>query len=262
MCDECRADADVLDAGRERIYEFLAAILSHPDSGTWGRATDPKAQMEDEAAVDALREGATTWGGAPEFGPAGAPDLDLRSLVVELCQPLAHLKADYDRFFVKSRLNSHSPLEMDHKGAWRKRRPERAVEELRREYEAADCPDREWMPGREDHAARELGFMAWLIARSRIQRRLVCLGGAPAASLRGCDLAQRHFFGHHLAGWLPDLASELKEFEGGGCLEELGRFLAAWINLERRYLDAESRFAETMPSPRGTSTPRPQAALA
>lgn len=102
--------------------------------------------------------------------------------------------------------------------------------------------------------------MAWLIARSRIQRRLVCLGAGPGSALRGCDLAQRHFFGHHLAGWLPDLAAELQEFEGGGCLEELGRFLAAWINLERRYLDAESRFAE--PTPRGTMKSRPRAVSA
>lgn len=262
MCDECRFDADAVDAGRERIYGFLATVLSHPDSGMWGRATDPHAQLEDMATVDALRRAGAAWGDGPDAEATGDADLDLRSLVLEVCRPLASLKVDYDRFFVRSRLNSHSPLEMDHKGAWRKKRPEPALEELRREYEAAGCPEREWMPTRADHVSRELGFMAWLIGRSRIQRRLVCLGGAPAGVLRGCDLAQLHFFGHHLAGWLPDLAAELQEFEGGGCLEELGRFLAAWINLERRYLKAESRFAEPAPPPRGTPKSRPQAVLA
>jgi TorA maturation chaperone TorD len=256
MCDECRFDADALDAGRERIYGFLASVLSHPESGMWGRATDPAAQAGDIAAVDALRRATAAWDAEP--AKAG---LDLRFLVVELCRPLAGLKLDYDRFFVRSRRNSRSPLEMDHEGAWRKKRPGPGLARLRREYEAADCPEREWMPTRADHVSRELGFMAWLIARSRIQRRLVCLGGAPAAVLRGCDLAQLHFFGHHLAGWLPDLAAELREFEGGGCLEELGRFLAAWINLERRYLKAESRFAEAA-STRKRPASRPRAALA
>lgn len=261
MCEECRFDADAMDAGRERIYGFLASVLSHPDAGMWGRATDPRAQREDVATVDAIRRASAAW--EAESGDAAIDaDLDLRSLVVELCRPMASLKVDYDRFFVRSRRVSHSPLEMDHRGAWRKRRPEKALLDLRREYEAAGCPDREWMPTRDDHASRELGFMAWLIARSRIQRRLVCLGGAPAAVLRGCDLAQLHFFGHHLAGWLPDLAAALREFEGGGCLEELGRFLAAWINLERRYLEAESRFAETAPPARERPTSRPRAALA
>ena len=255
MCEECRSDADVVNASRESVYELLTALLSHPDAGAWGRATDAVHQRHDVAAVDGLRRVAASWGG----DAVSLPALDLRPLTVELCQPLGHIRADYDRFFVNCRLKSHSPLEMDHRGAWRRRRPERALDELRREYEAADCPDRVGRAGRADHASRELEFMGWLVARSRIERRLVCLGAAPASGLQRCDLAQRHFFEDHLAGWLPDLAAELQEFEGGGCLEELGRFLAAWIHLERRYLEAESRFAETISSPRPAAKARPQA---
>jgi TorA maturation chaperone TorD len=243
MCDECRSDADVADARRERLYEFLAAVLAHPDAGTWGRATDPNEQALDVAAVDALRG-----------DDASAGDLDLRALMVELCQPLNHLKADYDRFFVKSRRNSHSPLEMDHKTPWLRRRPERVVEELAREYDAAGAPEHDWEPSRPDHAARELGFMAWLIARSRFQRRMACLGAKDEEAVRGCDLAQREFFGHHLAGWLPELAAQLREFAGGGCLEQLGRFLAAWIIRERRYLDADPRFAGEIVPPEDGAT--------
>ena len=64
MCEEWRFDADAVDAGRERIYEFLASVLSHPDSGMGGRATDPKAQREDVATVDSLRRAAAAWNSA------------------------------------------------------------------------------------------------------------------------------------------------------------------------------------------------------
>ncbi|MDG3002363.1 molecular chaperone TorD family protein [Paludisphaera mucosa] len=254
MCDDCTSEADVVDAGRERIYEFLAAILTNPDAGTWGRVTDPEEQRRDVATVDALRAAAASRDVGLENGDATSSDLDLRALVVELCQPLGHLKADCDRFFVRARRNSHSPLEMDHKTAWLKRRPERAVEELNREYEDAACPEHENLPTRPDHASRELEFMAWLIAQARFQRRMACLGAASPEAVRSCDLAQRHFFGHHLAGWLPELAAQLREFAGGGCLEQLGRFLAAWIATERRCLDVEPRFAEADESMQTTET--------
>ncbi|AMV38349.1 molecular chaperone [Planctomyces sp. SH-PL62] len=251
MCDQCRCDADTFDTLRERIYDFLAAILTHPDLGTWGRVTNPSEQARDVAAVDVLRSAASPASGKPSE-PLETDDLDLRPLMVELCQPLGRLRADYDRFFVKSRRISHSALEMDHKSAWLRRRPDRSIDELSREYDAAGLPAREDSPSRCDHVARELGFMAWLIAQSRFQRRVACLGAGRGDEVRGCDLAQRDFFGHHLAGWLPELAAQLRDYEGGGCLEQLGRFLAAWIVLERRYLDAEPRFVGVTPSPRGT----------
>ena len=234
MCDACRSEADDLDARRERIYELLAALLTSPDAGEWGRATRPGEQARDVAAADALREEARRLGLGEE-----ADDLDLRGLMVELCQPLGHLQAEYDRFFVRSRRTSHSPLELAHRSPWVRRHPERGVDELSRTYDEAGLPDREGDPSRPDHAARELGFMAWLIAQSRFGRRMACLGAADAEEALGCDLAQRDFFGHHLAGWLPELAARLRDHEGGGFPEQLGRFLAAWIILERRRLDAE-----------------------
>lgn len=253
MCDQCRCDADTFDTLRERIYDFLAAILTHPDLGTWGRVTNPAEQARDVAAADVLRSAASPASGKSS-GPLGADDLDLRTLMVELCQPLGRLRADYDRFFVKSRRISHSALEMDHKSAWLRRRPDRGIDELSREYAAAGLPAQENAPLRCDHVARELGFMAWLIAESRFQRRVACLGAGRGDEVRGCDLAQRDFFGHHLAGWLPELAAQLSDYEGGGCLERLGRFLAAWINLERRYLDAEPRFAGATSTRRATKS--------
>ncbi|WP_165075361.1 TorD/DmsD family molecular chaperone [Paludisphaera rhizosphaerae] len=237
MGDANWSDLDAIDAGRERIYGFLGALLTDPDAGEWGCATLPD---EQEAAIQAADAVQAAW---------SMPGLDLRRLVIELCQPLGHLKAEYDRFFTRSRLNSHSPLEMDHQSEWRRRHPEAVVEELRREYEAAGCPARENLPARADHAARELGFMAWLIARSRFERKMAALGASTAEAVRSCDLAQRGFFGHHLAGWLPELAAQLRSYAGGGCMEELGRFLTAWITVERHHLGVQPPTVEATPPP-------------
>lgn len=242
---EC-LDPELIETGREQIYAFLGAILTNPDAGEWGRAMLPDAQRAAIQAADALR------------GAFPTPGLDLRGLVVELCQPLGRLKADYDRFFTRSRLKSHSPLEMDHKSEWRRRHPGPSVEELRREYEQAGCPDRGNLPTRADHAARELGFMAWLIARSRFERKMAALGASSAEAVRTCDLAQREFFGHHLAGWLPELAARLRDFAGGGCMEQLGRFLTAWITVERHHLGVAPLLAEATSPPARGRRRRPQ----
>jgi hypothetical protein len=56
-----------------------------------------------------------------------------------------------------------------------------------------------------------------------------------------CDLAQQSFFSDHLAGWLGPLATSLRRCTSGGYFEPLGRFMAAWIPLDRHLLDPEPR---------------------
>ena len=77
---------------------MLEALLSHPDEAKWGRVLgrtgaapghchgrcDPSRGIVD-ASIHFCRESSP------------CEELDLRFLVVELCQPLEHLKGEYER---------------------------------------------------------------------------------------------------------------------------------------------------------------------
>src|SRR5271166_4000261 len=82
-------DTSALEDHRERVYGFLAALFSHPDEGKWGRVLGGSAQRLAIAASGMDYE--------VRDGELPSDELDLRFLVVELCQPLEHLKAEYER---------------------------------------------------------------------------------------------------------------------------------------------------------------------
>ena len=72
------------------------------------------------------------------------------------------------------------------------------------------------LPGRPDHVAFEIGFMAFLIGQKRLLSRLAKVRSPGPEQFTRCDLAQRSFFGDHLAGWVGEFAAGLRKNTGGG----------------------------------------------
>src|SRR6516165_5612562 len=86
-----------IEESRERVYGILEAVLSHPDEGKWGRVTTGREQRLAIATADAVRAFAAAADYPLLPGELPGDELDLRFLMVDLCQPLEHLKAEYER---------------------------------------------------------------------------------------------------------------------------------------------------------------------
>ncbi|MFO0889818.1 MAG: molecular chaperone TorD family protein [Isosphaeraceae bacterium] len=243
-----RSGVDPLGDGyREPIYGFLAAIFSHPDEGKWGRVLHPQEQRSITAAVDLACKSALKLEYPLLDGELPASELDARMLILELCQPLEHLKAEYERVLCRREpADDCSPFELDHRGV---PRGSLAIEQLGRfatTYRAFGFLEDEQLPARPDHIAFELGFMYHLALQQRLATRLAPFDPLAARLAARCDLAQRNFFGDHLAHWVTSFASGLQEAPGGGYLEALGRVLAAWMPLERLRFGVTEEFEEAM----------------
>ena len=228
------------EEARGRIYAFLGALFSHPDTGKWGRVLNANEQRLAIATADALRTRACAMKYPVLADELPASELDLRFLVVELCQPLEHLKAEYERVLcVKKPRRGCSPFALDHQKEITGFLLAESLANLAGVYRAFGFAQDNKLPLRTDHIAYELEFMNWLISQWRLASRMALVDRQAAELATRCDLAQRSFFGDHLAGWAGPLSAGLQKYTSGGYFEPLGRFLAAWIPLERHFLKAE-----------------------
>jgi len=237
---EIGPEAGPVEEARGRIYAFLGALFSHPDMGKWGRVLNADEQRLAIATADALRARACGMKYLVLADELPGSELDLRFLVVELCQPLEHLKAEYERVLcVRRPRPGCSPFALDHQKEITGFFLAESLANLAGVYRAFGFAQGNKLPLRTDHIAYELEFMSWLISQRRLVSRMAFFDRQAAEQATRCDLAQRSFFSDHLAGWAGPLSAGLQKYTGGGYFEPLGRFLAAWIPLERYFLNAE-----------------------
>jgi TorA maturation chaperone TorD len=238
-------EVDPIDRVRGRIYRFLAALLSHPDEGNWGCAVRAADQREAMLAADLLRETAVAAGYPVLCDELPAEELDLRLLVLELCQPLEHLREEYERVFCVRRVEpACSPYELNHRDGADGITLAESLANLAATYHASGFAVEGRLPRRPDHLAFELGFMAWLVARRRLAGLLAAVDHEAAEEAAFCDLAQRNFFGDHLSDWVASFGAGLQKYTGGGYLDALGRFMSAWVPFERHHLGLEPGLQE------------------
>jgi TorA maturation chaperone TorD len=235
-------EVGTMEECQERIYGFLAALFSHPDEGTWGRVLGASAQRLAIASADSIRAAADRM----DYPLAGAElpcgELNLRFLVLDLCQPLDHLKAEYERVFCADCCPECSPYELDHRERHGEGDDQTAfLADLVLLYRAFGFSAGDHLPVRPDHIRFELEFTRWLLAQRRFAARLARVDPDGVFQVARYDLARRKFFSDHLSGWVAALAAGLHNYTSGGYIEPLGRFLAAWIPLERYVLDREPR---------------------
>jgi len=249
---EIGPEAGPVEEARGRIYAFLGALFSHPDTGKWGRVLNANEQRLAIATADALRARACGMKYPVLADELPGSALDLRFLVVELCQPLEHLKAEYERVLCvrRPRLGC-SPFALDHQKEITGFLLAESLANLAGVYRAFGFTQGNKLPLRTDHIAYELEFMNWLIRQRRLASRMALVDPQAAEQATRCDLAQRSFFGDHLAGWAGPLSAGLQQCTSGGYFEPLGRFLAAWIPLERHFLNVELPRSEIHGSRKG-----------
>lgn len=227
---------------RERIYGILEALLSHPDEGNWGRVLLGQAQRLAIATADSVRRAASQVEYPLLPGELSCEELDLRFLVVDLCQPLEHLKCEYERVLCTKRPRAGcSPFALDHHRELKGVAPPELLADLAGLYRSFGFSEGSRLPLRPDHVAFEVGFMRFLIGQRRLVSRMVGVDPRGAEQFARCDLAQESFFRDHLAGWVGEFAAGLRKNAGGGYFEPLGRFLAAWMPLERYYFESRAR---------------------
>ncbi|MGZ3414385.1 MAG: TorD/DmsD family molecular chaperone [Isosphaeraceae bacterium] len=237
---EIGPEAGLVEEARGRIYAFLGALFSHPDMGKWGRVLNADEQRLAIATADVLRARACGMKYLVLADELPGSELDLRFLVVELCQPLEHLKAEYERVLcVRRPRPGCSPFALDHQKEITGFLLAESLANLAGVYRAFGFAQGNKLPLRTDHIAYVLVFMSWLISQRRLVSRMALFDRQAAEQATRCDLAQRSFFSDHLAGWAGPLSAGLQKYTGGGYFEPLGRFLAAWIPLERYFLNAE-----------------------
>ncbi len=228
------------EEARGRIYAFLGALFSHPDTGKWGRVLNAGEQRLAIATADALRARACGTKYPVLADELQASELDLRFLVVELCQPLEHLKAEYERVLcIRKPRPGCSPFGLDHQQEITGFSRAESLANLAVLYRSFGFAQGNRLPLRTDHIAYELEFMNWLISQWRLASRMALVDCQAAEQAARCALAQRSFFGDHLAGWAGPLSAGLQKYTSGGYFEPLGRFLAAWIPQERHFLQAQ-----------------------
>lgn len=230
---------------RGRIYGILEAVLSHPDEGKWGFVLSGPQQRLAIATADAVRAQASQLSYPLLPDELSCDELDLRFLMVELCQPLEHLKGEYDRVLCPRQPRPGcSPFALDHqRNAAGGASPE-FLADLAGLYRSFGFTEGTRLPGRPDHVAFEMGFMSFLIGQQRVLVRMAPVDRQGAEQLARCDLAQSCFFSDHLAGWVGEFACGLRNNTGGGYFEPLGRFLSAWLPLERHYFESVARFEQ------------------
>jgi TorA maturation chaperone TorD len=237
---EIGPEAGSVEEARGRIYAFLGALFAHPDTGKWGRVLNAEEQRLAIATADALRARACGRKYLVLADELPGSELDLRFLVVELCQPLEHLKAAHERVLCVHRPRPEcSPFALDHQKEITGFFLAESLANLAGVYRAFGFAQGSKLPLRTDHIAYELEFMSWLISQRRLVSRMALFDRQAAEQATRCDLAQRSFFSDHLAGWAGPLSAGLQKYTGRGYFEPLGRFLAAWIPLERHFLNAE-----------------------
>ncbi len=222
---------ETTDLARECLYRFLALALGDPQGPHWGGLFDFENQQQARAAADLLRaEAPAVPLGFGELPPA---QLDVEPLLLELLQPVAVLRAGYDRVFGLVPARECPPYETEYHPSSETFFRSQQLADVAGFYRAFGLGTSRLAPERPDHIALELEFMAFLLLKKRL---------APDGTeqVDVCAEAQRTFFREHLAWWVPSFLTGLRRKAGGGLYGAAGDVLAAFLPLERARLNVEA----------------------
>ena len=200
-----------LASARSRVYRLLATGLTYPDAEMWEMLKDGRFA---QALADAMAEyGFATEPG--EFADLASPGGTLEELEV------GHLAA-FEAALPASRCSLH---EGDHRPP--EDRP-KLMMELKAFYRCFGLDMTGACTGMEDHLTVELEFMHFLAFHQGDTDQ-------PVSALQAFRDAERDFLLHHLADWVPALASRYSGQASGHDLP------GAILSLAARFISAELR---------------------
>lgn len=233
-------DRQVTDLAREVLYRFLAAVLSEPGSPAWQRAMDPENQRWACEAADLLSADASAAPVALGFGELAPESLTLRLLCAELAAPAERLRAEFDRVFGLGAIRECPPYETEYHQSAEPFFRSQQMADIAGFYRAFGLEPSHARPGRPDHLALELEFMAFLLMKRReaVADRVENPEIGERVSI--CDDAQLGFLRDHLVWWVPSFATGLRRHAGQGAWARLGEVLAAFLPTERGRFDLKA----------------------
>ena len=230
-----------LSSARKCVYSFFALAASDPRSERWARLQDSAFQKASEEAAALLREQARQVEGDSAPGELPPDQLDLASLVKHVAASWDEVNEAYESVFGLLSSKECPPYETSYYPQTFSVFRSQKVADVAGFYQAFGVEPSRDKPERHDHLALELEFMAWLIAKEQ---------NAPDEEKAEITReAQRKFFEDHLAWWVPAFALALRRKADGvsgpgdlaapatSLLGELGRLLAAFVQVERRLLN-------------------------
>jgi TorA maturation chaperone TorD len=235
-----------VDEARLQLYRCFSLCLSDPRSERWTHLQDPAFLDASAAAAAFLCNDPAAH--QPTLAPGELRPDDLCELPVIgwLSASRDELAAEHDRVFGLVSSKECPPYETDYCPQTFSVYRSQQIADVAGFYRAFGLAPSRDMPERHDHAALELEFMAWLLAKERHARTPGGLRAPERAAV--CRDVQRSFFEQHLAWWLPAFALALRRKADGlphgadprseprSLLGALGCMLASFVAAERAVL--------------------------
>ena len=239
-------------AARQGLYRFTAICLLDPRAGAWSDLYDQESHRLITAAAAIVRE-------EPSAAPADLargefPLLCLNPVEVFSALPPRYdaLNALYESTFGLLVSGGCPPYETEYINSKFESRRSQTLADVAGFYAAFGLELSRAVPERPDHLARELEFMANLIALERMAFEEGAVGADERLAV--CRDAQRNFLSEHVCWWAPTFARLLTLQAPGTFYASVGKFLAALIAAERALLGVPSPTAPVQP----TSIERPE----
>jgi TorA maturation chaperone TorD len=219
------------ELARECVYRFLATAVSDPNRRDWPDGMTPANRSLAAGALELLRHDAMASGAPAVPGESPPEALTLAPMLEELDRPIPAMQAEFDRVFGLTPARECPPYETDYFTGGEPFFISQQLADIAGFYRAFGLQLPASAPGRPDHLETELSFMAFLLMKQRIAH-----DNGDDELVTICQETQRSFFRDHLSWWVPAFASGLWHRAEYGFYAHLGRFLAAWVTVERRRL--------------------------
>jgi TorA maturation chaperone TorD len=238
---ECEPESAAIDLARECLYRFLATVAAGPYAEGWTRLDEPDTRRLVVDAASLIRGEFAAEPVLLGYGERSVDDLHCAELLAALQEPLAKLRADFDRVYGLVTPKECPPYETEYHPNSETFFRSQQMADIAGFYHAFGIEPAQAHPERPDHLALELEFMAFLQTK---QRLATASAGEDARAADDqaevCDLAAKSFFQDHLAWWVPAFATGLMRKAGGGYNAAFARLLAAFIPVERQRLGIEA----------------------
>lgn len=244
-------EADSIDLARECLYRFLASVLSSPGTQPWQLVRDVANQQTALLAAEMLRDESPIPSGPLGFGELPGQEMSLAPVLIHLTRSPEQQLADYEEVFGLISASEFPPYETEYCANNESFFRAQQLADVAGFFRAFGIEPGLKPSDRPDHICLELEFMAFVL----LKKRLALVSDDPDRCEQAdvCQQAATDFFRDHLAWWVTAFATGLQHKGGHGVYGMVGRFLAAFMAVERIRLG--------LPAPRfplQTAAPEPE----
>lgn len=219
-----------LDIAREILYRFLSIALENPRYGRAPELYDPANRRLVAEAASLLRE---EHGAEVELAMHELPaeDMAAEGIFAKLDESPESLETRYSRLFGFIACKNCPPCETEYFQNGEVFFRAQQMADVAGFYRAFGIEPSRATPERPDHVALELGFLAFVLMKKRLARET----GRPDQweIADRCDEIEKKFLTDHVVWWMPAFSRLLREKDPNGYFGALGRFLAAFLAIER-----------------------------